>query len=349
MPEIDGAALNKADKGLSIVFIVCISLINILLINKIAFKKGCLYSPRNLTIISLAVGDIFLALYSLVIKTRILFDGVYLGCRLMVTHRLYANYLIHFVYGVGLIVLAVELMTRRKHRFITRTPAAFFKAVLCSAIPWVFGVVVVLPLTLVGFDWQTCNNGQDRRLSKFCVSIIFPAGLAVVMCVTASCTRATPRAVSYKRTIQSKDEVLNMINTNAEFPGYGTTAKNGHPYQIHKNGIWNNSFVDVSTTFQQTTDEPPVFIPPPDYDQEKLIVVDTAREKIVLVVTSIIFFLCVVPSAAFNIYGLRGEFTDQLSLFSFTILYEGFNWLSIFRSMVTPLIWLGCYSRYELI
>ncbi|BFZ13251.1 hypothetical protein BsWGS_16290 [Bradybaena similaris] len=348
MPEIDVAALNTADEGLSIVFIVCISVINILLITKLAFKKECIYSPRNLTMISLAIGDIFLAMFCLVIKTRVLFDRVYLGCGLMVTYLLYTYYLIHFVYGVGLTVLAVELMTRHRRRLVSRTPADFLKTVLCSAIPWVFGLVVILPLTLVGFDWQTCNDGQDRSLAKLCVSIIFPAAISVVACVTASFSRATPRAVVYQRTTQSKDGLLNTINTNTEFPVYGTTAKYGHPYQIHKNGVWNDSFANTSATFQHTTDEPPVFIPSADYDQEQPIVVVTAREKIVLVITSIIFFLCVVPSAAFNIHGHRGEFADQLSTFAFTVLYKGFNWLSIFRSMVTPLIWLGCYynSRY---
>lgn len=325
MPEVDHEILTKANKGLAIGFIVCISVINILLIIKTAFKKGFIYYPWSLTIISLALGDIFLALYSLVVYCIALFEAESYSCRLSVSFLVYIYFLIHCVYGVGMIVLAVEMVIRHKRRFlIRRKPTEILIALICSLIPWIVGLGVVIPLTLVGTDWETCTQvlTLERNMARYYGSVIIPAGLAVIVCIVASCIPSTPRGVIYESNTQTTGEVAIKTNASAEFPMNSTKTKYVMSNQSDKSGVHNEPVYHI-----------------PDGEQEQPIIVHTGREKIVLVLTSIIFFLCVVPNAAFTIHLLLG-IPEDLSVFVYSVLTQAFYWLSIFRSLITPLIWL---------
>ncbi|CAG5118069.1 unnamed protein product [Candidula unifasciata] len=353
MPEVDAEILLNANKGLTIGFIICICIINILLIIKTAFKNWFLYSPKYVTIISLALGDIFLALYSLVIYCRIVFESINLGCRLMVSYYVYLYWVIHSVYGIGLIVLAVELVIRYKQRFvIKKTCSSILIAVTCGMIPWIVGLAVVLPVTLVGFDWDTCRQDieSDRVLARHYASVIIPAGLAVIVCIVVCCIPLTPRAIMYGTETHTRGMVIHTNNAPSVIPVNVTTVNSANPYQTDKSGSWNNSFVNTatsnSTTSHHVSGEPRAFVPVPDYDQAEPIVVGAGREKIVLLITAILFFLCVVPLAAWNMYILLGNVLTDLSLFAITFLSQAFLWLSVFRSLITPLIWLGCSSRF---
>ncbi|BFZ13252.1 hypothetical protein BsWGS_16291 [Bradybaena similaris] len=324
MPEVDGEILTKASRGLAISFIICISVINILLVIKTAFKKGFIYCPRSLTIISLALGDIFLALYGLVIYCVVLFEAVSYSCRLLLSFWVYVYFILHCVYGVGLIVLAVEMVIRHKRRsLIRRKPTEIVIALICSLIPWIVGLGVVIPLTLVGTDWESCTQvlTPERSLARYYGSVIIPAGLAVIVCVVASCIPSTPREVIYESNTQTGEET-NKTNAYGGFPTNSTTTVHVMSSQNDTFGVQNGSVNQISHG-----------------EQEQPLVVHTGREKIVLVLTSIVFFLCVVPNAAFTIHLLIG-IPEDLTVFVYSVMVQGFYWLSVFRSLITPLIWL---------
>ncbi|CAL1543981.1 unnamed protein product, partial [Lymnaea stagnalis] len=76
-----------------------------------------IYKPKTLTILSLAIGDVLLALFPMVVTTKVLF-GDYavtgLSCSTSLASLVYTPYLDTFVYGIGLMVLGFEIIQSQK-------------------------------------------------------------------------------------------------------------------------------------------------------------------------------------------------------------------------------------------
>ncbi|KAH9492308.1 hypothetical protein Btru_024652 [Bulinus truncatus] len=172
----------KANKGLSVIFIILIAAINLLLVVKHVRKPNFYYSPKNMIIISLAIGDFLLADFPLIVLAKRYFqtEEDQLSCSLFITYQTYKNYLIHFVYGVGLITLGAELIIRHRLKEVLYRPA---RAVAASCVPWFLGLVVVLPLCMSGVDYSNCqvwpyNRGMDVHRVVRCTGS--SGGVAVV-------------------------------------------------------------------------------------------------------------------------------------------------------------------------
>ncbi|XP_059176838.1 uncharacterized protein LOC131956420 [Physella acuta] len=173
-----------ASKGLHIVFIILILLSNVILLFKVSRQNRFLYSTKCIILISLAFGDAFCALFSLVAQTKAMFQEYPIGpsCSLSLSASVYEYHLLNFVYGAGLVTLCAEYVHRRK----TTTPGTatqkdFLRAVLISSVPWFLGLIIVLPLTMAGVDLGLCqlNYTLDRLRAQTIVSTILPAVIAV--------------------------------------------------------------------------------------------------------------------------------------------------------------------------
>lgn len=284
MVDIDYSALDDANKGLGISFIVSIFAANCVLIFITIRKGGFFYTPKSLTVISLAIGDILMALFPLAIMTRKFFDDlISFSCNTELSYFVYINFLIHFVYSTGIVVLAAELLYRIKTSQIAEmTPANVVKSFLCSAFPWILGLIIILPLVLAGQAVEyglilVCKGALTvgRYKTTLGVCVILPAGVAVLVCIVVLCNRVI-------HVIYTTPAVTQQSNTVLAIPGQPQN-----------------------------------------------------KEKVILCLISVINFLCIVPNAVFTI-----GFITRSSSWSSTeiILDNSFFWLSVFRSLVTPII-----------
>ncbi|BFZ13193.1 hypothetical protein BsWGS_16232 [Bradybaena similaris] len=276
--DVDILALSYTDRGLTISFIVGIFGANCLLILKTIQKGGFFYTPKSLTLISLAIGDIFLALFALVVRAINVFEGFYTtSCSTQLTSNIYLNFLVHFVYATGLVVLAAELVHRyRKQTSAANTKENILKALACSAFPWILALVIILPLMLAGShmnsSYCTEHLTAQRVRSAYGVSVILPAVVAVIICIVVMCIRLSPAyytspAVSYQVTNQAtfvnpqttqtinQQQLVNPVG-NGQYPVGSTVVVHEFPVDStgtqQQSSVPDNSKLDSSQAFSAT-------------------------------------------------------------------------------------------------
>ncbi|CAG5118065.1 unnamed protein product [Candidula unifasciata] len=407
--EIDYDKLDNADKGLGISFIVTIFLANCLLIFRVIRKGGFFYTLKSLTVISLAIGDIFLAIFALVVRTELEFVAVNdlkLSCATGISYDVYMTFLIHSVYATGLIVLAIELSIRfRASSVAEKTPANIAKSVICSSFPWILSLVVVLPLVLSGRNSRLPNlcyvdSSSTRNQIALGISVILPALLAVLVCCVVMCRQWVPVYVETSTVALQAldhDQVQNQGTVLGVSQHYAVNSITGpsHYYGDHRaessqlpgNTVSGSSHSSTPQapegqvfsipTSQQPVQHYPVQqypvqqypeqqypvqqypLPPqipPQYalPQQYTSVSNNAvtvqeqpqnisgpilsllnRERKILCLISVIHFLCAVPTAVFTLGTTVDGYTDDSTA---TFLSHFFFWLSIFRSLITPII-----------
>ncbi|KAH9507271.1 hypothetical protein Btru_056787 [Bulinus truncatus] len=130
--------------------------------------------------ISLAIGDIILALFRLVVLARTFLElGLYVTtCTLSIACVTYYSYLIHFVYGV---VGSVPWV----HGLVVGSVPCIFGLVVGS-VSWIFGLVIALPLCMDRVDYEHCINHQSVK-SMIIVSVFLPELLALVVNFILTC------------------------------------------------------------------------------------------------------------------------------------------------------------------
>ncbi|XP_005103697.1 uncharacterized protein LOC101856675 [Aplysia californica] len=220
--QVDIEALSDATKALAVIFILGILASNIFLLFKFLRKGRLLQSQRKFLVMTLAGGDIFLALFSLVILARRAFENVfYISCNTDVVSSMYAECFLPFVYGVGIIVLCGELGFRKKLRSLI--PSPYVSSILVAAVPWIAGLILILPLYLAGFDYVSCSYGDsltaDRARAIFVFGIVLPSALAVIFALMTSCRKGD--AISeYYDSPQSQGVVFSQAVTTHNAQGF---------------------------------------------------------------------------------------------------------------------------------
>ena len=133
-----------------------------------------------------SVGDILMALFPLVINARIIFEGYTaytdLSCSSRILSGVYSGAFMPYVYAIALITLSFELQARTtiKNQF----PSAYVASFVIAGLPWVSGLILILPLNLAGFDSDLCivkNMNIDRVRAIIIVGVIIPCFFAAVM------------------------------------------------------------------------------------------------------------------------------------------------------------------------
>ncbi|XP_005092224.1 uncharacterized protein LOC101845830 [Aplysia californica] len=220
--QVDDEALSEARKGLVVIFIIGILASNIFLLFKFLRKGRLLQSQRKFLVMTLAGGDIFLALFSLVILARFSFkERFYISCKTTTVSSMYSESFLPFVYGVGIIVLCGELGFRKKLRSLISSP--YVSSLLVAAIPWIAGLIFIVPLYLDGYDDLKCSYGGsmtfDRVRAIYVVSIVLPSALAVIFALMTSCKNVKTMS-EYYNTSQLQGTVVSQTVVTYNAQGY---------------------------------------------------------------------------------------------------------------------------------
>ncbi|BFZ13370.1 hypothetical protein BsWGS_16409 [Bradybaena similaris] len=302
----DSDSLNIVNKGLVIFFIISIFVTNLLLMCKTVKKDGLKYCPQRMILMSMVTADIYLAVFSLTVKARSIFEGTHIfkSCDLYKPVEIYLNYLVHFVYGTGLILLSLELVLGYKAPYIyCDIRGGRMQAIFYSLLPWTLGLAIVPPLTMHGTTDTSYRHGvqvdcfgnasPERVVAMNLVSVILPATLAVIVSFVVMC-----------------DNVCCSV----------TLASNCN---IAGDKVSDHSFNTATT--------------PLTHRQQRTRSDSPARRSSIICILSFVFLLCVVPNAAYNIL------TAVYSMFEvYGVLHYSFLWMSVFRSFITPLICIIC-------
>ncbi|XP_005104841.1 POU domain, class 6, transcription factor 2 [Aplysia californica] len=209
--QIDEEASLNANKALTVIFIIGILACNIVLLFKFLRKGRLLRSQRKFLVESLALGDIVLALFPLLMEARRYFEGYTLLCYGVQIANTFATAFIPFVYGVSIIVLCSELCFRKKLRSLISSPE--LASLLMAVLPWGIGAILIFPLFLTGaYGWRCDLKSSDMFRAGYVVGIVLPSIAAVIV---ALITRMrTPDAVSeYYETPQFQSFMLSQAVT----------------------------------------------------------------------------------------------------------------------------------------
>uniref|UniRef100_A0A2C9LZE3 G-protein coupled receptors family 1 profile domain-containing protein n=1 Tax=Biomphalaria glabrata TaxID=6526 RepID=A0A2C9LZE3_BIOGL len=351
---IDREAMMITSKVFLIIFIIAILIINGLLLAKHVRKTYFWNSPKNLTFISMAIGDIFLALFPLVVEAKFIFDfdmSMADNCSLNLAYESYMYHLIHFVYGVSLVLLNVEILFRLRLQYFVFLKK-YLVPVLGSCIPWFLGLIIVLPLCLS----HTYRCKTWYTVETFSVTVIVPACLALTTsCVSfflkchkdkASAVKSNPdvnltQAPDNRPNVYSKSQTSTTVQLSQEQQIFIETGQ--QPEQ-------KDSSLDRKQQQQLFLDreEPhhPILIQAtqpqklsrrqnknPVYTSQA----NPKKEQLRILIVSIVFFFMVIPFAALKIY-LHFSYIDDRD--TYILLYRIFYWMMLSRSFLTPIIFL---------
>ncbi|XP_059176852.1 uncharacterized protein LOC131956435 [Physella acuta] len=367
-------AYIKTTKALYIIFIILIVLCNGALIFRIWSQKQFFYSAKYLLLVSLSIGDIFLALYSLVILTRLWFHDFSIGeatCSLLLTAVVYQAYLINFVHGIGLVVLSAEYIHRfRFNRQRTKTQTDILRGLAISCVPWILGLVIILPLLMVGVDLETCDelDNMSRLQAAGIVSTIVPAVIALVTAICVSCIKKdrVPQQ-QIELTPQQNQVFSNQVsqwNTQGApvIDGYNKqpemTPQNSHPTQTAPQYNYAPQTSPYNNYLQQCP--PSSYMGPPAYNSSYTPAMNNTQlnnvdielnpnphitttpvvinnEKYKILSLALLFFFLVVPQAIFFLaYSLNHNLA--LSKVAYYTIHDGLVWLMLLRPIITPLM-----------
>ncbi|GFN83671.1 hypothetical protein PoB_001017700 [Plakobranchus ocellatus] len=345
MSSIDWEALKKVDQALIVISIILAILINFLLLYKVVRAAGGLSSllksprgPRFQTLVSLTLGDILVALSSFVVLARLLFEGeANISCRTMVLSHDYQVFIMPFVYGMGLAVLLTEWVIFRRR--LRKAPASrmgqgamVIWSVGMTALPWVWGIVFVLPLSIADVDMSgdlnNCPLFSDlmtvtRKKVLICVCLFFPSCVALIIgCLillsgTKLCV-CNARITNPGEVIAMQEQTATMLTTPS------APTQTSAPYS--------------------TSCEPPLSHEEAGADlltlQPRLDMYYSEKEKRSLFIASLAFCVCVIPFAVLGFAHTYDTVPEDLKLIELVIFGELTFWLFSARTFVLPFTWI---------
>lgn len=358
--------MRDSNRALSVCFIILILLANSLLIFKTARACNFIYKPRSLIMISLATGDIIVALFPLVVLAGYYFQGPHFTtCATFRVSYTYMNSVIHSVYGFGLMAVAVETVYRYHIQKISeKTGKNIIITILCCAGVWIIGVAVCLSTSLIRAD--SCSQVTPWREGNIDMIIALAISFAsLIVCATVVPIGLSPSLRSIHHALYRGDtpDVI-MSSINEENP----------QYPINRNGseVPTSPTIRCPTEYYMTEDKQcssgttQCFLPAAYHGQKFIthpcvvisepvlhpvqtrfarapILIDAGREKKFILIVSAVTFLCVAPQSVL-MFSLGFRLPDYETNTAATILLAFFFWLSVFRSFITPVIWI-VYSR----
>ncbi|CAL1546472.1 unnamed protein product [Lymnaea stagnalis] len=338
-----------------------------------------------MTILSLAVGDVFVALFPMVVFTRIWFGDygtekeIY-DTNLFYTSKIYQAYLITFVYGLGLMVLGLEMDLHHRISSLSKN-SKIICSMMASCAPWILGLSIILPLGLanIGVEaWRFANSTYAIKV-LLVIGIILPACGAVMTSLMTSILviNCTPRAPG-QRTVSNEPQVIVTLQSDSTAGMNAPIVKQkeliptapGNPSQqpvmaVVPNFIEQEKDPNAQQTFLRlnippTTQRCAIPAQPndtPDYKHpgngasfttSMTPVVKSVEDKpkstqrpARLMLISVVYFILVSPFAIFSL-GINLNLNSLGLPFGEVpdIMYIVY-WLSVMRSAVTPLIVYG--------
>ncbi|GFR93129.1 hypothetical protein ElyMa_000884700 [Elysia marginata] len=310
-------------------------------------------SVRLLTLVSLMIGDILAGILSNITIPKCASSEnehhesknlTRSFCKTTNMCKIYLVFLLPFVYGVGLILLAAEgaiFRMRLQTNRAVENPGVFI-SVLVSAIPWLLGIIIVLPLTLTGINLGDNNaiymysNTKGRAIHVVCQVLPVVASIVVT---TVSVT---------------------MMKNGASYPVYNELAQDdqaadGEPqiFEFQQGGTSTSSKL---SQLMSNLNAPPIgAVKYTPASQVISLVVSSpsptnagtnfylmSHEKPAILLATMVYVACVLPmSITFLVYVYNEDppnssFLSSLTCFSYLVL--------IIRSFVSPFMWIETRS-----
>jgi hypothetical protein len=343
MPEVDLNELDLADKVLCITFIVLIVFINGILILKIVRKPKFFLSPKFMSLLSLAIADIALALFSILVFTLSEFGEIDRPTPL-VAATIYNDFGINFIYSFGIMTLEFELVFRHKWKYPESTKLQILAALFFASTPWFLVVSSILPVLITNNvvleDFYTLEP-DIILLGMYSLCDIALPVIAVLFCAFIMLIKLSPRPESlYER---SGSNFAGKYSSLVEDVNQMSNISVEQPCTQNHNAV---ATTTDTNTFRGIFDAPNN-VPLPEYlTHESQFPHDTtftkpAQERRVLLCVALANLICVVPYGAYKVAG-----ATTLSDFNNTFLIQTFAWLSNFRSIITPFFWLLALSNF---
>ncbi|CAL1546466.1 unnamed protein product [Lymnaea stagnalis] len=338
--EYDPYALNKAMKALNIIFIILILLANGLLIFKNVRKGDFMYKPKTLTILSLAIGDVLLALFPVVVQTNMLFN-IYAGrqCTVIMPADVYMYYLITFVYGCGLVVLGWEILSRQKNPGLR----SMSQALIASSVPWFLGMIIILPLGFANVDWVTCVGPSLAQVrATYIIAVLLPAiGTVVSSGFVKSGVLSRVLHTQTGSNSSPPNQFSNpQINAPPAYSAHGSypNYQPQHGYTLPPPLVLQTQPGYANVGYQQDR-----FGNYPTPTMAPVVALSNANlEKTRLLVISVVFLLLVTPYAIYVLACvINDDDLDRLGKLVYIVLGNLFFYLMLLRPVVTPLLMLG--------
>ncbi|RUS75937.1 hypothetical protein EGW08_016302 [Elysia chlorotica] len=353
-----------------LIVIISIVCINILMIYEIvvAARKRAYGSSRakHLILISQGIGDICIGLFPLNLRLQAMLDNPPMediACWQRILANTYMFHLMPFIHATGIIVLIAEsyIFWRRGGVKSSSFPDRRWyslRYLLAGTLPWGLGVLIVIPLVIVGFDLELCSvqNYPALRLQSFYfVSIVLPGALAIISAVVYSLSsvgKSTKTSLSissspclydndlptYSDALQAStysqkipmdkadiSDELYVSNAKLQVYDYRTSCKEcgrgliDSTLQELGGQISHNSVEDVKSTI--------------------------IWEKRSRLAAAALFCVCSIPSAILDIMFLSSSSEDAWPVsVKVTSGIETMYRLHVLRSLISPLVWINEYS-----
>ncbi|KAK0055477.1 POU domain class 6 transcription factor 2 [Biomphalaria pfeifferi] len=159
--------LSASNSQFCTLFIILIVVVNVSLIVKHVRRGGFYDKCKVMILLSMATGNIVLALFPLVVLARFYYEKNYEPpYGLNVVTSSYVSHLLHFAHVIFLILLGAEpdILARKS---LPASLSRLATALLMSCLPWVISIILVMPLFMVGFKRQHFAP-PITLLSMFC-------------------------------------------------------------------------------------------------------------------------------------------------------------------------------------
>ncbi|XP_005090138.1 uncharacterized protein LOC101852972 isoform X2 [Aplysia californica] len=167
MSDIDWEAVNDSKKAFLIIFLIGITLANCGLSLCIIRKWNALPKLQRGLLGTFVVADFLLALVCLVIETMIAFDDQFKKdiCLLFVFVRSYMFQFMPFGYCTGLILLAIEILTRKRIYSCSESTVTVL-SLLFAFVPWALSSLIVFPISFAGVHYEVFCHAIEMPLSR---------------------------------------------------------------------------------------------------------------------------------------------------------------------------------------
>ena len=232
---------------------------------------------------------------------------------------IYANFYLPFVHSLGLVLLCVELFWRGNIQ--TRVRHALLVCLCVTLTPWILGLVLVVPLVMVGLESDSCGYMGDmtsvhRTRAEYMVSMVTPAVAAACAAVFVYLAKVnTVSEVHDPRVSQSDVTVVREVGQSAQTqPKYFGGEQNDQSTR-------NSSLTTVSE--------------------------DVKMEQRALLLSGVSNLLLTIPFPLFVIGYRFNDVAEDLDILTDTVLNDLFLWMLPLRSVVTPIVWLCCDYKFN--
>ncbi|KAH9504342.1 hypothetical protein Btru_064683 [Bulinus truncatus] len=334
-----------SQKSVVIITTVLICSTNLFLIARQVAKRLFYNSPKLMTVIALAAGDILFALFPMAIEASIIFnpETTSIRCGVYILYVTYQNYLLHFVYGAGLIMLMTESVY--KERLLPEINVKL-RAVIVSSTPWLIGLIVVLSLCLTKVDYTVRCVSNRPVEALYAATVFLPVCLAVLVAIVVNFAKLPTTPQQRQGPLFSQQPVVTHNQQNVSTVG-DTYALSPIPTQNPKQqsalDLTNQpNTIQHSTNQNSTSQYSMIQQGAPHMDAflnaTQAPTQNSRAELRRLALITALFFIMVTPLPSLVI-AMKNMTYDNSS--AINVIYQIFYWLMVSRSFITPAIMMS--------